>query len=224
MKRITRLISVLAALFIVFSMSVDAQASVRIRTYTQQVGFTGTMNEPSHYARLYTAFPTTLKKNLTPNVADVKILNKSIKGRPKYIITFRFKKKLPAHIRVSEKINGTKHTTDIVMKPKAYTSPVSSIKINGRQYFKGNAWIHESGEALSGKISITTKKNWRVTDLYKFKDRDWNHDPTLKPFKNGGKISVKKGERLVIKYRNTKTGDAFLMFYDCGFTHTPKKS
>ena len=224
MKRITRLISVLLAFFIVFSMSIDVQASVRIRTYTQQVGFTGTMNEPSHYARLYTAFPTTLKKNLTPKVADVQILNKSIKGRPKYIITFRFKKKLPALIRVSETINGKKYTTDIAMKPKAYTSPVSSVKINGRQYFKGNTWIHESGEVLSGKIKIKTEENWKVTDIYKFKDRDWNRNPNLIKFKNGGKISVKKGERLVIKYRNTKTGEAFLMFYDCGFTHTPKQS
>ena len=223
MKRIIKLISVLSALIIFFSMPVDVNASVRIRSYTQQVGFTGSMNEASHYARLYTAFPTTVKKNLTPAVADVKVLNRSTKGRPKYIITFRFKKNKTACIRVTETIAGSKYTTDILMKPNAYQSPVSSIKINGKRYFKGNTWIHESGNVLSGKINITTRKNWKVTDIYKFNVKDWNHNPRLIPYKNGGKISVKKNERLVIKYRNSKTGNSYLMFYDCGFTDTPKK-
>ena len=67
------------------------------------------------------------------------------------------------------------------------------------------------------------KKNWKVTDIYKFNIGQWNNDPTLIHFKNGGKINVKKNEKLVIKFMNKKTGQVFHTFYDCGFNHTTDK-
>ncbi len=225
MKRNTRFISAALAMLMILSVFIlhsplQSYASSGTRSYSQQVAFTGTRNAESQYARFYTQYPTKILKNKTPSVAKVKVLNKSTKGHPMYIIAFNFKKNKPAKIYVEQSVNGTKTKYDLVMNPTSYTSPAKSVKIDGKSYFTGNTWIQESNKTLKGKIKVTTKKNWKINSIYKFNTNQWNNNPKLVQFKNGGNISVKKNERLVIKYQNTKTNQMFHMFYNCGFNHT----
>ncbi len=99
-------------------------------------------------------------------------------------------------------------------KAVKYATPIKTLKVGKKTLtstFKKSSSV--KGKKLSGKLTIKMKKGYKLESVYKFPLNGFRPDSDLEstPYSNGDKISVKKGERFVIRY--SKGTQTFSLLY-----------
>lgn len=128
-----------------------------------------------------------------------------------------------AKITITAKVGAKTYKRNVVFKSYKYECPLTSIKINGKEYiskFRNPKWVSTASDPYSshaksmyvklgatpyGKISFKTKSGYKVNSIMVRKNVITDYSkPSTKIIKNGQKIP--KGYSLArISYQNTKT-------------------
>gem|GEM_PF-4201756 len=142
-------------------------------------------------------------KSSNTKVAGVKInVNGDNYGK---VLAITPKKAGTAKITFKLKINGTWKAYTMKIKAFKYQNPFSSIKIGNSKYtskFNKTNSVKVSAKQLSGKLRYKLKKGYKVDNIVIVDD---NSGQLIKGgVKNNSKITLKKGNLLVLVITNTK--------------------
>ena len=156
-----------------------------------------------------------IKLNTTVKFSNIKSSKASVlkaqKSGNQLLLTL--KKPGTSVVSFKAKVSGKTYTYKCTVKVVKYANPFKSFTIGSKNYTSKFNKVEDSnwnffGSTLSGKVKITTKSGWKLTEL-----GVWNRTTNVyKKIKNNTTVKIKSGYTLECYLTNTKTGAKLEIF------------
>lgn len=200
----------------------------KVHTFrTTNTGFTKELNREgniyiSRYDKNKTNYVVARELPKNSKIKNVKSSNKKVIEVKKYWvddyghIVYNIKKAGTATISFDLVVNKKTYRYSVKIKTVKYENPFKSFKIGSQNYiskFNKTDWVGtDKGwqsflKPVSGKLKISLKKNWKITEMYRMPMFNYDKKTTVK---NNKKVNL-KSEVLDICLKNTKTKQTLWM-------------
>lgn len=157
-----------------------------------------------------------IKNVKSSNKKVIKIKNYGVDTDNYGYINYDVKKAGTATVSFDLVVNKKTYHYSVKIKTVKYENPFKSFKIGSKNYtskFNNTDWVGtDKGwqsflKPVSGKLKISLKKNWKITEMYRMPM--FNYDKKTK-VKNNKNVNL-KSELLDICLKNTKTKQTLWM-------------